>query len=234
MADEATTSQAVTENNNDSVATTTIRVGEHSEYKSVDALVEGKRRADEYIATLSQENKELKAMIEKLRNEVNITQELKEIREGTRKENVTGMENTNTSFDVDTMKEIALKAMQENAEKQQAESNLANCKQAIASNVGDVELALNNKAKELGVSVKYLEDIAMTSPKAFKSMFGIKEVPSASVDFLQSTKQVSSNNVESEGQAFFKNKELLRNPKAVSAFIDRAMKDPSILKNVGW
>ena len=57
MADEATTSQAVTDSNN-SVATTTLVVGEHSVYKSVEDLIEGKRKADEYIAKLSSELKE--------------------------------------------------------------------------------------------------------------------------------------------------------------------------------
>ena len=46
MADEETTSKAVTENDDDSVATTTFVVGEHSVYKSVEDLIEGKRQAD--------------------------------------------------------------------------------------------------------------------------------------------------------------------------------------------
>ena len=61
MADEATTSGAVTGNNNDSVATTTLVVGEHSVYKSVQDLIEGKRQADDYIAKLSQDLKEARA-----------------------------------------------------------------------------------------------------------------------------------------------------------------------------
>lgn len=66
MADEATTSKAVTDNNN-SVATTTLVVGEHSVYKSVEDLIEGKRNADEYIAKLSAELKEANATIEDLK-----------------------------------------------------------------------------------------------------------------------------------------------------------------------
>lgn len=234
MADEATTSKAVTDNSNDSVATTTIVVGEHSVYNSVEELKEGKRQADEYIAKLSKEYKELQAKYEQLNRDITIANELKQIREGTRKENVTNMENTNPSFDADAVREIALKAMQEDNERQRAESNLASCKEAIASTVDDVELAINNKAKDLGVSVAYLEDIAKTSPKAFKSMFGIKDKPAESVDFLQSTKQVSSNNVGGDAQAFFKSKEAMSNPRAISAFISKALKDPSILNDYNW
>lgn len=232
MADEATTSGAVTGNNNDSVATTTIVVGEHSAYNSVEELVKGKKQADDYIAKLSQELKEAKAQIEQLSQKSNIVEQLKQIREN----KMDNTENTNPSqLPEEAIKQIALKAMQESNEASQAESNLANCKQAIASVNSDVELALKNKAKELDCSVEYLESIAKSNPKAFKSMFGIKETMSfETINFLQSSRQATSSAASTVADSFFKSKEAMNSPTRIAEFMKKAVEDPSILANVKW
>lgn len=228
MADEATTSQAVTDNN-DSVATTTYVVGEHSVYNSVEELFKGAKQKEEYISKLQQELATARETIEKLSTKSNITEQLKQIRE-----NKMDTENTNTPMlPEDAIKQIALKAMQESNKAQEAESNLANCKQAVASISGDVDTALKSKAKELGCTVEYLESIAKTSPKAFKSMFGIKEAVSFdSINFLQNSRQATQESDSNEAEAFFKNKAAVRDPRAVAAFMDKAMKDPSILSKI--
>lgn len=227
MADEATTSGAVTENNNESVATTTLVVGEHSVYKSVEDLIEGKRKADEYIAKLSQDLKEARATIEDLSQNATIVEQLKQIREN----KMDNTENTNAQpLPEENIKQIALNAMQEYNKANEAESNLANCKQAVASINADVELAIKNKAQELGVSKEYLEDIAKTSPKAFKSMFGIKEAVSFdSVNFLQSSRQANNGTANTEAEEFFKSKK--HTPAQVAEFMKRAQNNPEVLAN---
>lgn len=230
MADEATTSQAVTDNN-DSVATTTYVVGEHSVYNSVEELFKGAKQKEEYISKLQQELATAREKIEELSTKSNITEQLKQIRE-----NKMDTENTNTPMlPEDAIKQIALKAMQESNKAQEAESNLANCKQAVASINSDVDLALKNKAKELGCTVEYLEDIARHSPKAFKSMFGIKETVSFdSVNFFQSSKQATNTTDTSVADSFFKDKNLVNNPAKVAEFMQRAMKDPSLVSHIKW
>lgn len=229
MADEATTSKAVTDNNN-SVATTTLVVGEHSVYKSVEDLIEGKRNADEYIAKLSAELKEANATIEDLKTRSSIVDQLKQIRESKM-----DTENTNTqTLPEDAIKQIALNAMQEANKESEAIANLAACKEAVANISSDVELALKNKAKELGCSVEYIESIAKTSPKAFKSMFGIKDTVSFdSVNFLQSSRHVSDTSVD-DASAFFKDKAAIRDPNKLNELYKKAMANPSILQNVKW
>lgn len=229
MADEATTSKAVTDNNN-SVATTTLVVGEHSVYKSVEDLIEGKRNADEYIAKLSAELKEANATIEDLKTRSSIVDQLKQIRESKM-----DTENTNTqTLPEDAIKQIALNAMQEANKESEAIANLAACKEAVANISSDVELALKNKAKELGCSVEYIESIAKTSPKAFKIMFGIKDTVSFdSVNFLQSSRHVSDTSVD-DASAFFKDKAAIRDPNKLNELYKKAMANPSILQNVKW
>jgi len=231
MAEEATTSQAVIGDDDNPVATTTLVVGEHSAYKSVEDLIEGKRRADEYIAQLTTDLKNANAIIEDLKKSSSIVDELKQIRE-----KKMDTENTNTpQLPEDAIKQIALNAMQEETQRSQAESNLANCKQAVASINSDVELALKNKANELGCSVEYLEGIAKESPKAFKSMFGIKDaVTFDSVNFLQSSRHIDSNPSNDEAQNFFKDKEAIQDPVRLAEFMKKALKNPSILDTVKW
>lgn len=231
MADEATTSKAVTDNVDDSVATTTFVVGEHSVYNSVDSLFEGAKQKEQYIQKLVADLKEANAKIEELSSKSNIVEQLKQIRENNMDNNT---ENTNTSvLPEEAIKQIALNAMQDYNKQTEAESNLANCKQAVASIEQDVDLALKNKANELGCTVEYLESIARTSPKAFKSMFGIKEsVSFDSVNFLQSSRHTNTETQSNEATDFFKSK--TTNPKAVAEFMKKVVANPSLLNNVKW
>lgn len=207
MTDEATTSEEI------------IKVGEHSAYKSVEELKKGKLEADKYIAKLLEDIKTKDEMIEELKSKADVANELKQIREG--KMNT---ENTNTqAVTEDTIKQIALKAMQETSQIEQATNNLNNCKEALAVTNTDVELAMQNKAKELGCTVEYLEDIAKHSPKAFKSMFGIKDY---SIDYLQSSRHIANDSQDSITS-------LGSNPstKAIAEFMNKAFKNPEILNN---
>ena len=230
MADEATTSNAVTGNVDNPVATTTYVVGEHSVYNSVEELYKGAIQKEGYIQTLKQELAEARATIEELSKNETIVEKLKQIREN----KMDNTENTNPSMlPEEAIKQIALNAMQDYNKATEAESNLANCKQAVASINADVDLAMKNKAQELGCTVEYLEGIAKTSPKAFKSMFGIKETVSFdSVNFLQSSRRANNEPASTEADTFFKSKDM--SPAKVAEFMKKAMANPSMLSNIKW
>lgn len=225
MTDEATTSNV--NEINDGGNTGVINVGGHSAYKSVEELVKGKAEADKYIAKLLAEAKAKDEMITNLTARANITDELRQIREA----NKMGTENTNTlEITEDAMKQIALKTMQEEAQRTTAQNNWENCKAAVATVNSDVELALKNKAQELGCTVEYLQGIAQTSPKAFKSMFGIKDTVSFdSVNFLQSTRQTTN---ETSNEDYSEMLKTANNPKVAADLFNRAMKDPSMLDKI--
>lgn len=229
MSDVGTATNDIEVNNTEGTQKTVFVVGEHSVYNSVDDLFEGAKQKEAYIAELIKANKELQAKYDSLEKNNNLVDELKQFRKDTLEGKVKNMDATNTTVDNDTIKEIALKAMQEEAARNAAAANLNDCINAVAKVSGDATLALKNKAAELGVSEEYLKDIAQTSPKAFKSMFGIKEsAPVVNTDFLQSTKQVS---IENKDDIDFKT---LNTPRAIAAMMERALKDPSILDNVKW
>ena len=227
MSAEDTTSKTL--NNGDDSATTKFVVSERSVYDSVEALLQGAKEKEAYITKLLQERDDALAKVNELSKKSDIVEQLKQIRE-----TKMDTENTNTPLPEDAIKQIALNALQEQTQTQQAESNLANCKQAVASiSNGDVDLALKNKANELGCTVEYLENIAKTSPKAFKSMFGIKEqVSFDTVNFLQSSRQTASNDSSNEATEFFKSK--TTDPRAVAEFMKKAVANPSLLDKVKW
>lgn len=221
---EATT---LVNDNDGNKATTQFVVGEHTVYNSVEDLYEGAKQKEQFIQKLVADLKEANTKIEELSKNSTIADQLKQIREHT--------ENTTTPVSEEAIKQIALNAMQEEKRLSQAESNLANCKQAVASINSDVDLALKNKAQELGCTVDYLEGIAKTSPKAFKSMFGIKEPASyADVNYLQSTRHVNTETANTEAQEFFKNNAKTVNMQQLNTFMKRAMEHPEILANVKW
>lgn len=225
MTDEATTSNG---NENDTGNNTdVINVGEHSAYKSVEALVKGKAEADKYIAKLLAEAKEKDELISNLTTRANITEELKQIREA----KTMGTENTNTlEITEDAMKQIALKAMQEEQASQQAAANWQNCRDAVATLNSDVDLAIKNKAQELGCTVEYLQGIAQTSPKAFKSMFGLKDTVSFdSVNFLQSTRHIANEQSNEDYSEMLKG---ANNPKVAAELFNKVMKDPAMLDKI--
>lgn len=220
----------MSENIDDKSTTNTIVVGEESAYKSVQALVDGKAEADRYIKQLKAELAERDSLIDELKKKTTIAEELKQIRE-----NKMNTENTNAlNVTEDAIRQIALKTLQDENKNREAESNLANCKQAVASVYSDVDNAMKTKANELGCSVEYLEDIAKTNAKAFKAMFGIKDdkVSFESLQFLQGSRQVQNNNEENEVEEFFKNPSNFRNDRAVANMMDKMLKNPDLLNKI--
>lgn len=226
MTDEATTSDV--ENLNDKGETTNfINVGEHSGYKSVEDLIKGKAEADKYIEQLKAKAREREELIAQLQKNNSIVEELKQIRSMNM-----DTENTNThDVNEDAMKQIALKVMQEENAIKVAEENLNSCKKAVSTLNNDVELAIKNKAQELGCTVEYLEGIAKTSPKAFKSMFGIKETVSFdSVNFLQSSRHVTqTEEAREEINTALKN---AKDPRQMAELFNKLSKDPSLLNSI--
>ena len=225
MTDEATTSD-VEELNDKGETTNFINVGEHSGYKSVEDLIKGKAEADKFIERLKAEAKEREELIAQLQKNSTIAEELKQIRSMKM-----DTENTNThDVNEDAMKQIALKVLQDETANKTAADNLDNCRKAVANVNSDVELAMKNKAQELGCTVEYLESIARTSPKAFKSMFGIKETVSFdSVNFLQSSRHVAqTEESKEEVNNMLKNSD----PRQVAELFNKIVKDPSLLDNI--
>lgn len=236
MVDTATTVEPV-EGTDLSEATTTgneqkpFIVGEHSVYNTVEDLYKGAVQKEQYIQKLLKEAAELRAQVEQNKHETDLRQELINFRKEALMTNndTTQVENTTTLTD-DTIKEIALKAMQENMAKQLEEKNLKECKELLGSSDDDINLALKNKASELGVTVEDLNDMAAKKPQLFKRLFDIKEA--RTVEFIPSSvRQVNNTQPVDSYAEFVKN---ANDPRYVASLVDKAMKDPSIVSGWEW
>lgn len=237
MVDTATTVDAVVEGNRDTAETSAsivqkpFIVGEHSVYESVEDLFKGAVQKEQFIQQLKKEKAELSAQLEQYKLDSNLKQELEKIRKETQMTDVNMEEMTKTPITDDTIKEIALKAMQEYGDKQTKEANLNECKSLLGSKEEDINLALTNKASELGVTKEDLEDMAATKPQLFKRLFEIKET-SRSMDFIPSSVRAVSNNEPTDTYGeFIKN---ANDKRYVAAMVDKALKDPTLVSDWEW
>ena len=194
-------------------------------------MYKGAVQKEQYIQKLVKEAAELRAQLEQNKYETDLRQELINFRKEALMTNndTTQVENTTTLTD-DTIKEIALKAMQENMAKQQAEKNLQECKNLLGSSEDDINLAMKNKANELGVTVEDLTDMASTKPQLFKRLFDIKEAKT--VDFIPSSvRQVNDTQPVDGYSEFVKN---AKDTRYVASMVEKALKDPSIVSGWEW
>lgn len=238
MVDDATTDSTVVEGTADTVATTTgtgktpFIVGEHSVYSDVESLYKGAIQKEMFIQQLQKEKAELSAQLEQLKTDTDLIEQLKEYRkEILMTDNTSAVENTNTPITDEAIKEIALKAMQENMEKQRQAANLQECKSLLGNTAESIELALKNKANELGVDARELEEMAATKPQLFKRLFEIKS-PAKSLDYIPSSIRTNDNNSQTDAYTdFIKN---AKDSKYIANLTKKALENPEIVSGWEW
>jgi hypothetical protein len=236
MVDTATTVETVVEGTENTVETTTgieqkpFIVGEHSVYTSVEDLYQGAIQKEQFIQKLKRENEELNARLQQLNTDETLRQELLNIRKDAQMTDVNMGENTTAPITDDTIKEIALKAMQESAEAQRQANNLQECKSLLGTTDADVDVALKNKASELGVTTDDLVDMAAKKPQLFKRLFDIKETTRTSDFIPSSVRTVNTTQVDNYGE-FIKN---ANDKRYVATMVEKALKDPSFVSGWEW
>lgn len=243
MVDTATPVDTNVEGSTSTVETTTgmeqkpFIVGEHSVYKTVEDLYKGAIQKEQYIQKLQKENAELLEKLDSINMETNLVEEFQQLRKGNtpmmNEDNQMSMSNTNAPMTDEDIKQIALKAMQENAEKQRKETNLAECKSLLGSDDNAVNLALKNKAKELGVTEEDLLAMAADKPQLFKRLIGV-QATTKTFDFMPSSIRTSNNTQENSGSIYEDFRKNCTNPRYVADFVNRAMKDPSMVDSFEW
>ena len=139
-------------------------VGEGKKYGSVEAALKALPHAQSHIARLEAEAKELR---EKL------------ARQAAFDETVTALnpaaKTTATPFDPKELDSVLDRKLQERAEQQAREANIAEFKSAMAAKFGDkAKEVYETKAKELGVGVEFLTAMVAKSATAGKEIFGLK------------------------------------------------------------
>lgn len=238
MVDDATTDSTVVEGTADTVATTTgtgktpFIVGEHSVYSDVESLYKGAIQKEMFIQQLQKEKAELSAQLEQLKTDTDLIEQLKEYRkEILMTDNTSAVENTNTPITDEAIKEIALKAMQENMERQRQANNLQECKGLLGKTAEDIDLALKNKANELGINTGDLEEMAATKPQLFKKLFEIKEAVRSPEYIPSSVRSIDNNNQTDAYAEFIKN---AKDAKYIATVTKKALENPEMVSGWEW
>lgn len=151
-------------------------IGEGKKYASVEKALEALGHSQTHIARIEADNAELRAKAEKAVDSEKLYETVQELLKGSRQTN-------GEVLDAAALEGLLDRKLTEREQRTVENSNAASVKQALITKFGDAETAqkmFDEKAKELGIGVGFLTDLAKKSPKAVLEYFGAKAAPSAS------------------------------------------------------
>lgn len=150
-------------------------VGDDKKFKTVDDLARGKAESDRYI-------QELTSKLDELRTELNTKTSMQEMLDQLKASNKpqdpdpSGTPVAPVQTDTSSLEEQLETLLAQREAKKVVETNMDRVKRVLNENFNDqATVAINNKAKQLGLSVKRLQEIAADAPQAFFNLMGIQE-----------------------------------------------------------
>ncbi len=167
-------------------------VGEGKKFRDAEALARGKKEADDFITRLQAENAMIREELKKRPTEEDIAKKVKESLQSSTTTTTQTNGANQPSISEESLVPTVRKIMAGEQERTTQTTNIASVTKKLDDLYGDRQKAqafLVTKANELGVSVKYLEQTAATSPKAFYNLVGVADTPNTS----------SSTSVKSKG-----------------------------------
>lgn len=163
---EAATPAAEVAKNTVTDSSLSALVGEGKKFSDVEQLAKGKLEADNFIEKLKAENAELKAVASKVNS---LEEVISTLKAETQKE-----KQTTSSVETPDIAKLVDERLSTIRAKETAETNVGMVSDHLTTHFGDkVKEVVAAKAKELGVGVSFLEDIAAKSPTACLAMFGV-------------------------------------------------------------
>lgn len=174
-----------------------LLVGEGKKFATIEDLAKGKIEADRTIEDRNREAAELRAEMERLRleNEIYKRQPVREPEARTTEREPTRPVEEEPAEDLATRIRKELQAATEEERKNQNLAHVVNRLEDIyGERAGEI---LRNKAAELGVSVKFLQDVAASSPKAFYAQIGLTDSPTQTATTVRSDVNTEAVNAQS-------------------------------------
>jgi hypothetical protein len=146
-------------------------VGDGKQYSSASELAKGKQEADSFIDQLKEENKQLREDLGKRLTSEEILNQIKNSSNGDPSATTEGL--TKEQIE-ELVKGTITSVNNDNVDK----NNLAQANQMVVDKYGEKATEyVANRAKELGLTVKELEDTAKRSPAAFSKLIGLDKDP---------------------------------------------------------
>lgn len=194
-------------------------VGDGKKFATVDDLAKGKAESDAFIDHLKAEINQLKEVANRqmqAQTELDaLKTQLKTLREAPQSK-----DNTNPALSEDKIKSLVENAVTQAEANKTATQNILEANVKIVSHYGTLEKAtqaVQAKARELGISVDMMKDIAAKSPTAFLNLVGVQGQTGPQEVNIQGTVNTTgfgrqSSTPETETQAYF-SKMLKENPR---------------------
>lgn len=201
-------------------------VGEGRKYKTPEDLAKSRKEADKFIEQLKAEKREKERLLSEKEKEL---LELKASREFDRELNkdddADPSEVSVNSIDIDTLKDTVNDLLSQRETETILQSNLKKAETLLVDSFGNKELAkkaFEDKATDLGLSVKELQRLAASSPKAFGKLFEIG----------QEQNSYSSRGSDINTSAFSKSSKIVENSHAW--FKAQEKENPKLLRDNSW
>lgn len=150
-------------------------VGEGKKFKSVEDLARGKVESDKFIEKLTEELAEMRKELTGMASMTQTVEELKKLRNQPQG----GSTTTEAPVDPEQLITAVEKRLSEKSEAKKREENILEADRMIVDIFkGDRAKSkefLESKAKELGVGVNWLVDVAANNPKAVLNLLGLAQ-----------------------------------------------------------
>jgi hypothetical protein len=155
-----------------------VLVGEGKKYKSVADLAKGYAHADVFIEQVKLENSTYKQKVEQMEAQLEILSKLatNPKAEDTGSQTPAGGTEATPPPQVDDIEAKIRSTVEQLSEETKRKQNTAKVDEALLEKFGESEKAtqfLKEKAEQLGLGVKFLTDLAATSPNAFYATVGL-------------------------------------------------------------
>lgn len=161
-------------------------------YTDVMTALEALKHTQNHVKTLEQENASFKQEQVKAQTMEEVLQQLKTTKTD---QNV---QTSSPEVDVETMRNVTFDTIRQYEQQKQETANQQSVEQSLIGKFGTSEKAgeaFGAKARDLGMDIKVLENLAATSPKAVLAYFSdIKEVTTKFVEGSVNTEAMSNQN----------------------------------------
>lgn len=150
-------------------------IGEGKKYASVEVALAALPHAQEHISKIERENAEMRA---KLAEAIAVEEVYKKLTESFNRPD--GITPPAPGLDEASIAALLERKLAEKDALAAANANTQRVKDALIGKYGDkAQEVYETKAKELGVSVQFLNDVVKKSPKAAEELFGLKSKEAA-------------------------------------------------------
>lgn len=205
--DPQTAFTGTTDNSTNSQAALEALVGEGKKFRDLEALAKSKLESDEFIAELQNENKEMRTLLASSVTEERVAEMLKQTnQEGTQ---ANQPETSNQpSVDPESLRKLIRSETSALTKEEKETANVQSVDSKLQEQFGQEKAAefVRTKAKELGVTVDYLQSTAASSPAAFFKLVDFKTDPTTSVQRTagsQNTQSLVTNNTGEKNWRYY-------------------------------